>query len=83
MNNMRKKGIIIPLSDAPQGSVVKIVGLPPQPNLRIRLMQMGLVPGAIVEVFHNDRGPLTIKVKGVMIGIGRGMARKILVQIVE
>jgi len=80
---VEKKGIIIPLSDAPQGSVVKVVSLPPQPNLRMRLMQMGLIPGAIIEIFHNNRGPLTIKVKGVMIGIGRGMARKILVQLIE
>lgn len=45
-----------------------------------RLFQMGLTPGTIVEVVRNDVGPIVISFRGVTIGIGRGVAMKILVE---
>jgi len=71
----------VPLAYLPRGSkarVVDIVG--PGRGLRERLMQMGLVPGAVVEVLENSRGPVLVLVEGVRIAIGRGMALRVLVE---
>ncbi len=46
-----------------------------------RLYQMGIIPGEIVEVVINyGRGPIVIRVRGIDVSIGRGIARRILVQ---
>ncbi len=45
-----------------------------------RLYEMGLTPGAVVEVEGNSGGPVVIRVRGVSIVVGRGMAAKILVE---
>jgi ferrous iron transport protein A len=46
-----------------------------------RLYQMGIVPGSQVEVvFNRGRGPVVVRVGGVEVSIGRGIARRILIQ---
>ncbi|MEM2024728.1 MAG: ferrous iron transport protein A [Desulfurococcaceae archaeon] len=50
-----------------------------------RLQCMGITPGTEVEVLLNrKRGPLVLRVKnGTEISIGRGLARKIAVEVLE
>lgn len=48
-------------------------------GLRRRLESMGLYPGEEVEVISAQGGPVILKVKGCRVGIGRGMAHKIMV----
>ena len=43
-------------------------------------MQMGITPGAVLEVVDNTRGPIIVRVRGVTIALGRGMASRILVE---
>jgi len=46
-----------------------------------RLVQMGFTPGAVVEVVANyGRGPIVVRVRGVEVAIGRGLASKVLVK---
>lgn len=49
-------------------------------ELRARLVSMGLVPGVILKIMRKGRhGQCIVAVKGVRLGLGRGMAQKILV----
>ncbi len=70
-----------PLALAPIGRPVRIVEIQGGRNLRNRLAHMGLFPGTVVVVeLREAHGPVVINRGGVRIGVGTGMARKILVQ---
>jgi len=61
-----------------RGRIIKIQG---GRLLTLRLYQMGLYPGSIIQVINNrGAGPLTVKVLDVSIALGRGIAEKILVE---
>ncbi len=65
----------------PTGAKAKIIGVARPGGWVYRIYQMGLTPGAIIEIVANyGRGPIIIRVMGVEIAIGRGIARRILVQ---
>ncbi len=68
------------LDEVPVGSRVRIVSVMGGHGLVNRLMQMGLIPGSIVEVVSSNLGPVVVRVRGITIALGRGMARKILVE---
>ncbi len=45
-----------------------------------RLMELGIVPGTMIEVIQNYmRGPIIVRVRGMDMAIGRGVASKIIV----
>ncbi len=47
-----------------------------------RLYQMGLYPGSIIEVINNPgAGPVTVRVMNITIALGRGMAEKVIVEL--
>lgn len=49
-----------------------------------RLLQMGITPGAQIEVIYNENhGPLVIRVRGVEISLSRGIARRVVVQVLN
>jgi len=48
-------------------------------GIRRRLESMGLYPGEEVEVVSAQGGPIILNVKGCRLGIGCGMAYKIMV----
>ncbi len=65
----------------PPGRKARIIGYMGRGGWTYRMYQMGLTPGAIVEVVINyGKGPLIIRVMVVEIAIGRGIARRIIVQ---
>jgi Fe2+ transport system protein FeoA len=48
------------------------------------MSELGLTPGVELEVFQrNDQGPLLIAVRDTRLAIGRGMADKVLVELVN
>ncbi len=72
---------MIPLSMATQGEKVKIIKISGGRGFVRRITEMGLCPGAEVEVVSNfGAGPLIIGLGGLRFGIGFGMAKKILVE---
>ncbi len=71
---------MVPLSKLPPYSRGRIVNIMGGRGLVTRLMQMGFTPGSIVEVVRNDYGPILVRVRGVTVAIGRGMANKIFVE---
>jgi ferrous iron transport protein A len=75
------------LADVEASKKVKVVDfvLAPHhthiPQYIIRLQEMGVLRGDIVEVVRNSRvGPIEIKVKGTNLAIGRGIASKVIVE---
>lgn len=49
-----------------------------------RLAGLGIVPGVIVEVVHNDPAypwsPIIVRVGGVEVAVGRGIASRVIVE---
>ena len=78
---MSRRREILPLCDAPGGERLVIVRLDGGPMARARLMAMGLRMGDEVDVITNSgQGQLVIGVDYKRIVLGRGLARKLMVQ---
>ncbi len=74
---------LLPLTDSEKGSRVSAVGLTGGGCLARRLTDMGLYRGATIEVLSGGRhGPVIIRLGSSRLALGRGMARKILVEAV-
>jgi ferrous iron transport protein A len=70
----------LPLKNASQGDVVRLVDIRGGARLQHRLAEMGLTPGMEFEIVANNRGgPCVVLVKGTRMMIGRGMIDKIFV----
>jgi len=70
---------ILILANAIPGHKYKILSINAGWGLKARLLQMGLVPGSEVIVLENNWGRVLIEVRGSIIALSRGMARKIIV----
>ena len=69
------------LSMLPEGAEATIVRFQGGPGLVQKLADMGFVPGTRVKVIKNQRnGPMMVWVRGVTLGIGRGIASRIMVR---
>lgn len=71
------------LDEVPPGSRARVVRLEAGTRALRRLAEMGLTPGTIVEVLTDYGGPILVRVRGSVIAIGRGMARKVIVEPVK
>ena len=71
------------LDEVPPGAKARVVRLEAGTRALRRLAEMGLTPGTIVEVLTDYGGPILVKVRGSVIAIGRGMARKVVVEPVK
>ncbi len=72
--------MVFPLSLARAGEVVRIETVTGGFGMQKKLTELGLYPGEVVRVISSDRGPVVIDVKGSRVGIGYGMARRIMVR---
>jgi len=72
----------VPLSHVPAGYTVRVVSIIAGRGAARRLAEMGLTPGSIVRVLKNDVGPILLYVRGITVAIGKGMAMKILVEVI-
>ena len=71
----------MPLTMVEMGKRVRLVSIAGGRRLRMRLAELGLVPGVEIDVINNSlHGPFIVGVKGSRIAIGRGMAFKIIVE---
>ena len=68
------------LDELPPGKKARVVRLEAGTRALRRLTEMGLTPGALVEVLMDYGGPILVKVRGSVIAIGRGVARKVIVE---
>jgi len=62
------------------GERAKIVHIEGGPGIVRKLALMGFTPGTVVEVLSVFRGPILVRVRGGVIALGRGVARRIIVE---
>ncbi len=72
------------LGSLPKGTRARIINVIGGWGVRQRLYEMGIYPGAEIVVIENRGiGPVIVGSKGGQIAIGRGMARRIIVEVVS
>jgi ferrous iron transport protein A len=76
---------ILPLSEIPKQSKARIIEIQGGHHFQHRLTIMGIRKGQTITLVSKQpfRGPLTIKLYGSQMTLGRGMARKILVEVIS
>ncbi|MEA2085906.1 MAG: FeoA family protein, partial [Chloroflexota bacterium] len=71
----------MPLAMACSGKPVTVTGVRAGWGLQRRLADMGLTPGVRIRVINSQMpGPVLIDLRGSRVGLGRGVAQKILVK---
>jgi Fe2+ transport system protein FeoA len=73
----------IPLCDAPRGRLLRLTGIQGGTRLNHRLVELGLTPGVQLRVMQDSGGPLILALRDSRIALGRGMAEKLTVTIIE
>ena len=69
------------LKKGSKGRVVEVTG---GRSATLKLSVQGILPGAIVEKTSELRGgPVLVKVGGSQVAIGRGLARRVLVEVMD
>ncbi len=71
------------LLDVPEGGravILEVAGA--GWGLRRRLLEMGFTPGTEVEVVRNSGGHVVVRLRGSLLTVGRGVARRIVVEVV-
>lgn len=82
MSDMNQDREVVPLTTLFPGERAKIVALGHGAGRQRHFRTMGLMEGKIVEIVATQpaRGPVVLNIEGTQIAIGRGMARRILIQ---
>lgn len=82
---MTKMGEIIPITMVTYAKKVRIVEIKGGHGFQRKMRVMGLREGKIVRVVTKQplHGPITIEMAGSQVTIGMGMAKRILVEVVE
>ncbi len=73
----------VSLALLPPGTVAKVVSISGGYGKIRRLLEMGLSPGTLIRVVSNSAGPVIIEARGVTIALGRGLARSLIVEVVN
>jgi len=74
---------IYPLAIATVGEKVRLENINGGENLIRRLTSMGMTPGVELSVVQDSGGPLLISVRDTRIALGRGMAQKVMVSLIN
>ncbi len=86
------KEVVLPLSSLKDGQKGVITGIKVggergrrRWGFRKRLMDLGLTPGTIITVVKSApfSGPIEVLVRGSRLALGRGMAERIFVEVLE
>lgn len=81
-NRETRTRVEVPLALVTPGQLVRITAIAGGRHLTMRLISMGLVPGAKVSVLQNSPyGPFIVALRGTRIVLGRGMAMQVRVSL--
>lgn len=73
----------IPLTQAPIGRLLKLERIDGGHKFRRRLVELGLTPGINLRVLQDSGGPMILAVRDSRLALGRGMAEKLSVVLLE
>jgi Fe2+ transport system protein FeoA len=74
---------IVPLSAVKPGQRVRLVRIEAGRQAAHRLSELGLTPGVELEVLHRSgSGPLLLAVRDTRLAVGRGMADRVMVELI-
>jgi len=73
---------LLPLSMVGTGQKVRLVEISAGTKLRRRLTELGLTPGVELQVMQDQGGPLLLSIYNSRLAVGRGMAHKIMVELI-
>lgn len=73
------------LDALPKGEKGRVIAVRGGRGLVMRLSHLGILPGAVVRAVAQAplHGPLLVEVNGAQVALGRGVARRVLVQPIE
>jgi Fe2+ transport system protein FeoA len=78
-----KRAALVPLTTLTPGQRARLVRIEAGHQVVHRMSELGLTPGVELVVFQrNSRGPLLIAVRDTRLALGRGMADKVLVELI-
>ena len=70
----------VPLANAPEQRPFKVERLSGSRTQSLRLVEMGMMPGAEVSVMQRSHGMMVVRVGGTRLGLARTVANCILVK---
>ncbi len=74
----------VPLTSVMPGRRARLVRIQGGHRLIHRLSELGLIPGVEIEVLHrNSGGPILLAVRDTRLALGRGMADKVWVELLD
>lgn len=73
------------LDRLPRGKMARVTNVFGGKGIRRNLAQLGIYPGSIIKVTGSGvwRGPILIEAAGSSVALGRGLARRIEVEMLE
>lgn len=71
------------LATAPAGCLLRLTQVDAGRRLKRRLAELGLTPGTEMTVIQNAGGPILVAVRQSRLALGRGMAEKMTVELLE
>lgn len=76
--------LIQPLSTLEPGQKARVVEVRGGWGLRQKLSELGLLPGQVVTMSTSSlwRGPIRVQVNSNQVALGRGVARKVFVEVI-
>jgi Fe2+ transport system protein FeoA len=81
---LNRSGHAVSLATLTDGARARFVKVQAETAFRTRLVAMGLRPGTELRMVHNGgRGPFVLAVDGSRIVLGRGMAHRVLVTLLD
>jgi len=76
---MKEARKMCPIAVMPEGSEVTVARVAGGGEASRRLSELGIVPGARVNVVQNGGGPILLRVGDARFALGQGMALKVFV----
>ncbi len=75
-------GNLLPLIALRPGQRGRIITMNVGRGKARRLMELGLLPGEVVEVISNSLGPVVLRVRGMTLALGRNVASRVWVEVI-
>lgn len=76
-------GLEVPLSEASEDKMYRVLRILGGKNLQYRLSSLGINKGAVIKVIYHRKEPIVISVGDSLVALGYGLARRILVREID